>query len=378
MDHKKKYHLFKDNKNFCAVPWNGFEIFPTGDIKTCAMGQTTLGNVHQNTVSEILQSDQAISIKQNMLDNKADKNCVLCHHRYADNDEFTYLRDHYNKLLVKQDVNYLDVNEFKLNTIDLHWSNICNLRCVMCNPRQSSLIAKDEDFDLQPINDDTIETITKMVLDNQYNMQELYLSGGEPFYIPHNVRLLKRIENKDIHMRINTNMQWIENNPLLKVLLDYKNVLLTMSADAVGEKFEYIRNGSKWKLFADNIEYIKSKTNFDLRVNTIFSIINADSICDLIEYFYFDQGIQDITINLLYEPEPLDARNYPESKKQDIVTKLTEMKERIGIANRNLSNNIQNCIMQIQLPNQYPYEDKMDALTTRHGKDWRKVFTDLT
>ena len=60
MDHKKKYHLFKDNKNFCAVPWNGFEIFPTGDIKTCAMGQTTLGNVHQNTVSEILQSDQAI------------------------------------------------------------------------------------------------------------------------------------------------------------------------------------------------------------------------------------------------------------------------------------------------------------------------------
>ena len=113
-------------------------------------------------------------------------------------------------------------------------------------------------------------------------------------------------------------------------------------------------------------------------MDTIFSIINADSICDLIEYFYFDQGIQDITINLLYEPEPLDARNYPESKKQDIVTKLTAMKERIGIANRNLSNNIQNCIMQIQLPNQYPYEDKMDALTTRHGKDWRKVFTDLT
>jgi len=247
----------------------------------------------------------------------------------------------------------------------------------MCNPKQSSLIAKDEDFILQPINDDTIETITKMVLENQYNMQELYLSGGEPFYIPHNVRLLKRIENKDIHMRINTNMQWIENNPLLKVLLDYKNVLLTMSADAVGEQFEYIRNGSKWKLFADNIEYIKSKTNFDLRVNTIFSIINADRICDLIEYFYFDQGIQDITINLLYQPEPLDARNYPQSKKQAIVTRLTEMKERIGIANRNLSNNIQNCIMQIQLPNQHEYEASMDRLTMKHPKNWRKVFTDL-
>ena len=377
MDPKTKYHLFKDNKNFCAVPWNGFEIYPTGEIKTCAMGQTKLGNVHDKPLTDILHSEQVKEIKQNMLDNKPDSNCVLCHRRYADDDNFTYLRDHYNKLLVNQDVNYLDIDEFKLNTIDLHWSNICNLRCVMCNPEQSSLIAKDENFQMNVINDDTIENITQMILDNQYNMQELYLSGGEPFYIPHNVKLLKRIDNKDIHMRINSNMQWIKNNPFLKVLLDFRNVQLTMSADAIGEKFEYIRNGSKWNLFQNNVEYIRNETDFDLRLNTIFSIVNAGSICDLIEYFYFEQDIKDITINLLYGPKPLDARNYPTHLKQEVADRLTALKHKIGIQNRNLSNNLANCIMQINLPKELEYETSMDTLTQRHNKDWREIFTDL-
>lgn len=377
MDPKKKYNLFKENKNFCAVPWNGFEVYPTGQIKTCSMGQTNLGNLHHQKIGEILDSDEIKRIKQNMLDNKPDPNCVLCHHRYTEDNDFTYLRDHYNKLLVKQEVNYLDTSEFKLNTIDLHWSNICNLRCVMCNGEQSSLIAKDEGFDMQPINNETIEEITDMVIDNQYNIQELYLSGGEPFYIPHNVKLLKRLSNKNIFMRINSNMQWLKTNAFLKELVNYNNVQLTMSADAMGDKFEYIRNGSKWQLFSENVEYIRQKTNFDLRLNTIFSVINADAICDLIDYFYFEQQIKDITINLLYDPKELDPRNYPVTRKDKIVNRLSELRARIGEANTNLYNNLSNCIMQIGLPKEFGYEDAMDRFTIKHEKHWKEVFTDL-
>jgi len=378
MDPKKKYNLFKENKNFCALPWNGFEVYPTGQIKTCSMGQTNLGNLHQQKIDDILRSDKMKNIKQNMLDNLPDSNCVLCHHRYTEDDDFTYLRDHYNKLLIKQDVNYLDTNEYKLNTIDLHWSNICNLRCVMCNGEQSSLIAKDEGFNMQPINNESISKITKMVIDDQYNIQELYLSGGEPFYIPQNVKLLQKLTNKDIFMRINSNMQWLRTNAFLKELLNYNNVQLTMSADAIGDKFEYIRNGSKWQLFSDNVEYIRQETNYDLRVNTIFSIINANEICDLINYFYFEKEIKDITINLLYDPKELNPRNYPAGRKDNIVKDLSELRERIGKDNINLYNNISNCIMQINLPNELEYKDAMDRFTRKHEKDWREVFTDLT
>ena len=64
MDPKKKYNLFKENKNFCAMPWNGFEVYPTGQIKTCSMGQTYLGNLHQQKIGDILRSDKMKKIKQ--------------------------------------------------------------------------------------------------------------------------------------------------------------------------------------------------------------------------------------------------------------------------------------------------------------------------
>ena len=68
--------------------------------------------------------------------------------------------------------------------------------------------------------------------------------GGEPFYIPHNVKLLSLLKNKEVPLRINTNMHWNNNNKLYKILKDFKNVQLTMSADSIEEKFNYIRNSS--------------------------------------------------------------------------------------------------------------------------------------
>ena len=101
-------------------------------------------------------------------------------------------------------------------------------------------------------------------------------------------------------------------------------------------------------------------------------------ICDLINYFYFEKEIKDITINLLYDPKELNPRNYPAGRKDNIVKDLSELRERIGKDNINLYNNISNCIMQINLPNELEYKDAMDRFTRKHEKDWREVFTDLT
>ena len=377
MTPKEKYKLFAENKNFCVVPWTGIEINSEGEIMTCAQGKTILGNMQDQSIDEILSSKPIKDIKKNMLSNKPDANCFRCTRRQIDDKHFTYLRDHYNKLLVKDDVNYKDIDEFRLHTIDLHWSNICNLRCIMCNPKQSSLIAKDDGVFTKPIEEQNIETIIKTVVKNQYNMREIYLSGGEPFYIPYNIELIKRIENKDIPLRINTNMQWNKNNRLFKILKYFTNVNLTVSADAVSDKFEYIRNGASWKDFVENVEYVRQNTNFKIRMNTIFSIINADTIPDLIKHFYYKLDIQDITINLLLKPKEMDARNYPLHKKSSLTKRLENLLTLVK-SNKNLSSNIENCIFQLNLDNEHDYNDALDHYTRKHKQDWREVFVDLT
>jgi radical SAM protein with 4Fe4S-binding SPASM domain len=377
MNPKKKYHLFKSNKSFCVVPWTNFEVYTNGDIKTCSMGGETLGNINNQDIEDILQSDTIKRIKSNMLENKPDKNCVSCYHRSIEDKNFSYLRDHYNKLLLKADVDYENIETFDMHCIDLHWSNICNLRCIMCNPQQSSLIAKDEKEIITPVNKKSVEKIIQMTVKNQAKIKEIYLSGGEPFYIPYNVQLLKQLENKDVPLRINTNMQWKKTNPLLQVLKNFNNVQLTMSADAVGDKFNYIRNGADWNLFCNNLEYIKNNTNFSIRVNTIFSIINADCIDSLIDYFYNQMNITDMTINLVYVPNAMDPRNYPAGKKTNIISKLQKIKKTISNEHTNLLNNLENCIMQISLENIKDYVPTLDHVTKKHKTNWRQVFVDL-
>jgi hypothetical protein len=172
-------------------------------------------------------------------------------------------------------------------------------------------------------------------------------------------------------------MQWKKTNPLLQVLKNFNNVQLTMSADAVGDKFNYIRNGADWNLFCNNLEYIKNNTNFSIRVNTIFSIINADCIDSLIDYFYNQMNITDMTINLVYVPNAMDPRNYPAGKKTNIISKLQKIKKTISNEHTNLLNNLENCIMQISLENIKDYVPTLDHVTKKHKTNWRQVFVDL-
>tara|TARA_A100001037_G_scaffold229801_1_gene207937 strand:+ start:1710 stop:2852 length:1143 start_codon:yes stop_codon:yes gene_type:complete len=378
IDPKKKYNLFRQNKNFCVVPWTNFELYTNGDVRTCSVGGTRLGNINKTSIHDILVGDKLTNIRKNMLDNKADKNCTWCVHRTIEDDNFSYLRDHYNSRLIDEDIDYLDTNNFDLRFIDLHWSNICNLRCVMCWPQQSSLIAKDQKVITASVDKKNIHTIIDMIKQNQKNLKEIYLSGGEPFYIPYNTLLLDQLENTNIPLRINTNMHWKKNNKLFKILTKkFKNVQLTMSVDALGDKFDYIRNGANWNRFISNLQYVRDNTDFEIRINSIFSVMNAIDIDKVVNFFYHDQKIKDITINILHRPTPIDAKNYPTEKKADIIQKLENCLETLAKEDINLINNIKNCIMQIKLPKQEDYNETLDNITKRHKTNWQEMFTDL-
>ena len=377
MDSKKKYQLFKQNDNFCVCPWTNAQIYTNGDVKTCSVGRDILGNVNETDLDEILSKSKTIKrIRSNMLNDTPDANCVVCQHRTIDENDFNYLKDHYNHKIIKDDVNYEDVGNFDLRFIDLHWSNICNLRCVMCHPEQSSLIAKDENFITTPVNQKNVKKIRKMIVEKQDHLKEIYLSGGEPFYIPYNFSLLEEIVNKEVPIRVNTNMHWEKNNRVFKALLKFKNVQLTMSVDALNEKFGYIRNGADWDTFKKNLEFIRTNTNFGIRVNTIFSVINAVDICNLIKYFY-EQNIKDITINLCTTPSPIDAKNYPKDKKRKVIQDILDLIKTLPAEDVNLIANLKNCIDRIQLDNEQPYMDCLDQITRKHQQDWRSVFKDL-
>ena len=45
------------DKNFCVIPWTGFEVDPNGDVKNCIISKDVIGNLKKNSIEELVEKD---------------------------------------------------------------------------------------------------------------------------------------------------------------------------------------------------------------------------------------------------------------------------------------------------------------------------------
>lgn len=378
MDPKKKFFLFKQSTHFCSVPWNHIEIFTDGGVRTCSKGRS-FGNINQTPLEQILQADAIQDIKQDLLNDQLTDNCRGCH-QWTTGDEHFDLRNHYNPMFKDTDIDYTDIGAFDLNGIDLHWDNTCNFKCVYCNTKQSSSIAQEQQIPVTRTDNENIDKLIVLIEKNQYQMKEIYFSGGEPLLVKHNVKLLKKIVNTDLPLRINSNISHAtDTNPMFVELKRFKNVLWTVSADCQGDRFDYARNGGNWDKFLQNLETIK-RLNHGTRLNLVWFVANVSSMCDTIRYFVQQHLITDITINQLAEHPYLRARHAPVAVKQHAQQQIRELLDSGLIPEKsNAWYNIARCSQELDIVDSdsegyVKYFDRLDQL---RGTDWRQVFPEL-
>jgi len=218
------------------------------------------------------------------------------------------------------------------------------------------------------------------VVANQNELKEIYMSGGEPTLIKYNLKLLKQIEKRpDLIIRVNTNMQWKQDNQVLQEILKFPNVLFTCSIDGMGDKFDYIRRGANWNKTLANIKFLKAQSNVDLRANTVFSVLTAQELPEIIDYFMEEIGSIDHTINQLsMGQERLRCRNLPDEIKNKVREQLNKTFLKYE-TNLNIAGNIKNCL--IELDNNHDsveYKKYFDNIDILQGTDWRKLYPELT
>ncbi len=379
MDPKEKYKLFKKSKNFCTAPWNLLYIGVDGSVHSCTHG-APLGKLTENNVKDILSNKNFQSLKKEILADKVTDNCRLC--LQSENTscagEFKSLRNHYNGLGVHSSVDYHDTKQFKLSALDLHWSSTCDLKCVMCWAGQSSSIAREENKPVNHTPTKVANGIIDFVTENQGELKEIYLSGGEPTLIKHNLRLLKQIEKRsDLLIRVNSHMQWNQNNAILEEILKFPKVLFTCSIDGLGDKFNYIRSGGNWDRTVKNIKFLQDKPNVDLRANTVFFVLTAQQLPEIIDYFMEEVGSVDHTINQCHS-DVLSCRNLPDDIKQKVRSQLENSFSKYQ-NNLNVAGNIQNCLLELDNTDRsLAYQSYFDNIDSRRATSWRKLYPELT
>ncbi len=371
-------------KNFCVLPWTGFELEPDGVVKNCIISKETISNIHQNSIEDILQSKKNLEIKAQMLNKEFPNNCAGCY--FQEKDRATSFESISSRLYYAKELgphinnNLLDnKNNFDLSHVDLRWTNHCNQACVYCSPEYSSKWATELGKTIKS-NKQAKDQVKKYVFKNIKKLKNIYLAGGEPMLMNDNKEFLTLMleHNPDVHIRVNTNLSSTKTG-VFQLLCKFKNVHWTVSIESMDKEYEYIRYHGSWKDFIKNLKHIQT-LNHKISFNMLYFILNYKSIFDCIDYFK-SIGFHNNSFILgpLIYPLFFDVRHLPKNIKKEVITMFeNKIAEQPGFY---LQNSLENCL-------KYLTEDGFNAnieltrqnikkMDLRRKLDSEKVFPEL-
>ena len=370
------------DKNFCVIPWTGFELEPNGHVRNCIISKDKIGNIYKNNIQDILQSNT--KIKEEMLNGKYPSSCDGCFlqekHRAKDFESISSRLYYAKEIGPSISTTLFDSkNNFDLKHVDLRWSNACNQACVYCHPDYSSKWATELNKKI-PHDQEQIQQVKEYVFKNVKNLKNVYLAGGEPMLMKPNQEFLELLykENPNVNLRINTNLSKT-NTRIFEQLCKFENVHWTVSIETIEEEYEYVRYHGDWTAFLENLKVIK-KLPHKISFNMLYFILNYRSLFGCVNYLQ-NLGFHNnsFVIGPLFTPPHLNILNLPKQILNQLKELLKEkINEKPGFL---LENSYQNLLQYLTETKFYANIDvtkrELEKMDRRRNLDSKKVFPKL-
>ena len=366
------------DKNFCIIPWTGFELEPNGNVKNCIISKDIIGNIHKNNIEDILSNNP---VRKEMLEGKYPSNCDGCYlqekHRVTNFDSISSRLYYAKELANKIPKNLFDSKDnFVLKHVDLRWSNSCNQACTYCSPEYSSKWASELGVKI-PKDKAKTSKLKKYVYENINNLENVYLAGGEPLLMKENKEFLDLLykANPNCTIRVNTNLSKTQTG-VMDSISKFKDVHWIVSMESIEREYEYIRHHGSWKDFLVNLEYIKS-LDHKITFNMLYFILNYHSIFKTVEYLQnLGYHNNSFVIGPLFKPFSLSVLNLPNNKLEKAKRELqSHIDAKPGFLLQNSYENIQQYLTETQFhANIQLTKDTLKNMDLRRNVDSRKVF----
>jgi MoaA/NifB/PqqE/SkfB family radical SAM enzyme len=365
------------NRSFCPAAWNSIYVEPGGEIRNCCVAQETIGTVDDDIHGTLTRS-RNFEIRQEMLAGQTIASCRQCEPdaQWAMRNAFLvdYFRPENNELFSSAD-------NFLLQYLDLRWHNTCNFACVYCGPGVSSSWAS-ELGEPNRMDRDKIQRLESYVLDNLQHVNHVYLAGGEPLLMKENAALLERLHaiNPDARIFVNSNISHANpDNVVYQWLTRFPRAYWIISAEALDQRFDYIRYGGSWPEFERNLAQIRKDFKTDqIGFNAVLCTLNAIDIWRFADWIFkigFDA--RQISINMHHQATTpwhgLDCRNLSESLTQ-VIKALSNDSRYNGITN---ISGLRTALDQPVEINPALFQDFVKEIDQRRGLDSRKIFPEI-
>lgn len=362
---------------FCPIPWNFQAVRSNGDIRVCCQANISHeqgvlrkpngdafnakdGNLELSRNSELIKS-----VRKHMISGEWSSTCTRC--RQEEQSQLSSRRQYELEQwpLRRDDVIHktasdgtIDVQDFPVQYYDLRFGNLCNLKCRMCGPTDSS--AWYDDWVQLTGTQEFKDTSGKVVLEKQGDryvtdeylwpqseifwqdiesrlstVKHVYMAGGEPLLIKRHYDFLQRCVDKNVSQQMvleyNTNCTQIPQK-VLDLWTHFKQVRVGASIDGYGAFAEYQRYPSDWSAVYSNLKILNAQPN-NILVWLAYTVTayNVFHLVDFIKWKLVDSGLSNInrterrpiiTPHMAHNPKHLNVRVLPIELKKELVQEL--------------------------------------------------------
>lgn len=353
------------SSTFCSVPWTQLATNSSGYYRVCCNALPVKNlirdengkvlSVYKNSVEEAWNAPTYQLIRKELTSSQRPEMCQRCFREEDSGVESA--RQKWNRRWPIQAFEVPPASSAgAVKYVDLRLGNLCNLKCRMCNPYSSSkwvdewnsIAGGSSLLPAGPLSVDEISRLQKMdwpensktwenllpILDT---VEEIYLTGGEPFLSLKQAELLKRLVDsgraQDVVIKYNSNAT-VYPEKIVNLWKSFKAVRLNLSIDGIGALNNYIRFPAQWQAIENHLhKFFLLKSDgwpLEVGVHTTVQIYNILELPRIIQYFQASFELAPY-FNILNHPACLNIRAMPLSLKKKACEQLVPYADVKGI-----------------------------------------------
>jgi MoaA/NifB/PqqE/SkfB family radical SAM enzyme len=341
-------------------PFTGLATREDGAIKICCRSYP-VGNIQDSSLEQTWNNDTMCRIRKQVLNGERPVECTPCFN-LEDQGVESLRQRHINGIIPESRVNlYPNVLDqladdfsmpFEIPTIEIKLNNLCNLKCRMCNPTDSTswndwdqveeFYVKENNFIVSNIKN--LNLTKKPYLDkfednpNWWESFEKLLpyfrrvefAGGEPLMDPQHYRILDMLApyGDQIEIKYATNLTTLgkNNRTIWQYWPKFKSVAVNVSIDGIADSYEYVRGNASWSELINNIKQVQTIPNVTRVVGAVAVQVSNVLVLDkMIKYFLDDLGIVFYT-NMVQYPNVLSAQCLPSDLRDLAIERLQSIR----------------------------------------------------
>lgn len=228
-----------------------------------------------------------------------------------------------------------EIKNKKIRHLVVDTGNQCNFACRTCGPWSSTGHYKEYETknNKKFNNNQIVGTDLSYINEDLSNVRTIDVLGGEPFINIEHLQIIEKISKlptaKQCSLSYITNGSVKLRPTISNLFKNFKSVNISLSIDAVGKPFEYIRTLGKWTEVKNNITaLIQLKKEIKTLSLSAHPTISALNIFYLQELFDFFKELN-LSYTLVYceQPEYYSMSIFNEVQKNQIITQLKKMSD---------------------------------------------------